>query len=156
ELAIQVQRALETYGAPAHARVAVIVGGVGMRPQVEALRRGVDIVVATPGRLIDHMQQRTADLSGVEVLVLDEADRLLDMGFLPSLRRLLQALPAARQTLLFSATLSAEVARLAKDFTREPARVDVSGDDVVTATVTHRIHSVVEGGKGDALARVLT
>src|SRR5712691_11452404 len=87
ELAIQVQRALETYGSPVNARVAVIVGGVAMRPQVEALRRGVDIVVATPGRLIDHMQQRTADLSGVEILTLDEADRLLDMGFLPSLRR---------------------------------------------------------------------
>ena len=156
ELAIQVQRALTTYGAPVHARVAVIVGGVGMRPQVDALRGGVDIVVATPGRLIDHMQQRTADLSGVEIITLDEADRLLDMGFLPSLKRILQALPAARQTLLFSATLSSEVARLASAFTREPARVDVSGDDVVCERVTHRIHNVGEGGKGDALARVLT
>ena len=94
ELAIQVQRALATYGAPVNVRAVAIVGGVAMRPQVDALRNGVDIVVATPGRLIDHMQQRTIDLSGVEILTLDEADRLLDMGFLPSLRRVLKALPA--------------------------------------------------------------
>jgi ATP-dependent RNA helicase RhlE len=156
ELALQVQRALATYGAPVNASVAAIVGGVAMRPQVDALRRGVDIVVATPGRLIDHMQQRTADLSGVEILTLDEADRLLDMGFMPSLRRVLKAVPAARQTLLFSATLSADVTRLAADFTRQPARVDVSGRDVVSTTVTHRIHTVEEGGKSAALARVLT
>ncbi|HVH29904.1 MAG TPA: DEAD/DEAH box helicase [Vicinamibacterales bacterium] len=155
ELALQVERALATYGAPVNANVVGIVGGVAMRPQVEALRKGVDIVVATPGRLIDHMQQGTVNLSGVESLTLDEADRLLDMGFLPSLRRVLKALPAARQTLLFSATLSADVARLAAEFTREPVRVDVSGAEAVTPNVTHRVHAVGEGGKGEALARVL-
>jgi ATP-dependent RNA helicase RhlE len=156
ELAIQVQRALATYGAAVNVRVVAIVGGVAMRPQVDSLRRGVDIVVATPGRLIDHMQQRTIDLSGVEIVTLDEADRLLDMGFLPSLRRVLKALPAARQTLLFSATLSADVTRLAADFTRDPVRIDISGNDVVAATVSHRIQTVAEGAKSDALARLLT
>ena len=155
ELAIQVQRALETYGAPVNASVLAIVGGMPMRPQISALHNGVDIVVATPGRLLDHMQQRTIDLSQVEIVTLDEADRLLDMGFMPSLRRVLKALPAARQTLLFSATLSADVARLAADFTRAPARVDVSGEDAVSATVSHRIQAVAEGAKSDALARLL-
>lgn len=155
ELAIQVQRALQTYGAPVNVRVVAIVGGLAMRPQVDAVRKGVDIVVATPGRLLDHMQQRTVDLGAVEVLVLDEADRLLDMGFLPALRRVLERLPATRQTLLFSATLSADVTRLAAAFTRHPVRVDVSGDDVVSTTVSHRVHAVGEGGKSAALARVL-
>src|SRR5690349_1052812 len=112
ELAMQVQRALATYGAAVRLRSTPIFGGVGMAPQIKALRNGVDIVVATPGRLIDHLQRRTVDLSSVEVLVLDEADRMLDMGFQPALRRLLPALPVARQTLLFSATLSDAVVRL--------------------------------------------
>jgi ATP-dependent RNA helicase RhlE len=156
ELAIQVHRAFATYGAPLNLRVAAIYGGVAMGPQRQALRGRVDIVVATPGRLIDHLQQRSTDLSGIEVLAVDEADRMLDMGFLPSLRRVLAALPRARQTLLFSATLSAEVARLAADFTREPRRIDMSQRDVVAPTVTHRIHAVPDGGKGGVLTEVLT
>ncbi len=155
ELAVQVARALTVYGAPAQVRVSVIVGGAGMRPQIDALRRGVDVVVATPGRLIDHMQQRTIDLSGVEIVTLDEADRMLDMGFLPPLRRIMQATPRGRQTLLFSATVTAEVRRLATEFTRDPASVDVSPREAVATTVTHRVEKVAEGGKGDALTRVL-
>ena len=155
ELALQVARALTVYGAPAQVRVSVIVGGAGMRPQIDALRRGVDVVVATPGRLIDHMQQRTIDLSGVEIVTLDEADRMLDMGFLPPLRRIMQATPRGRQTLLFSATVTAEVRRLAAEFTRDPASVDVSPREAVATTVTHRVEKVAEGGKGDALTRVL-
>jgi ATP-dependent RNA helicase RhlE len=156
ELAIQVQRSLATYGAPVNARVVAIVGGFSMRPQVDALRNGVDIVVATPGRLIDHMQQRTIDVSGVEILTLDEADRLLDMGFLPSLRRVLKAVPPVRQTMLFSATLSDEITRLAADFTRAAIRINVSGGDVVVSeTVSHSIRMVGELEKSDALARVL-
>ena len=123
---MQVQRALATYGAPVRLRVTPIFGGVAMGPQIQALRQGVDIVVATPGRLIDHLQRRTVDLSAIEILTLDEADRMLDMGFLPALRRVMPALPRTRQTLLFSATLSADVVELAADFTREPQRVDVS------------------------------
>jgi ATP-dependent RNA helicase RhlE len=156
ELAIQVHRSLTTYGAPVHARIAAIYGGVGMRPQRDALRRGVDIVVATPGRLIDHLQQRSVDLSRVEILTLDEGDRMLDMGFLPALRRVLTTVPRTRQTLLFSATFSTEVKRLAADFTREPQHVDVSQRNAVPQTVTHRIHSVPEGGKSHALTHVLT
>ena len=156
ELAIQVQQAFATYGAPVNLRSTVICGGMAMRPQHEALRRGLDIVVATPGRLIDHLQQRSIDLSGIEMLTVDEADRMLDMGFLPPLRRILAALPRARQTLLFSATLSTDVTRLAAEFTREPRLVDVSQQHVVAPTVSHRIHAVADGKKHDVLADVLT
>jgi ATP-dependent RNA helicase RhlE len=155
ELAVQVHQALMRYGAPVQLRCTVIVGGAGMRPQQEALRRGVDIVVATPGRLMDHMAQRTVDLSRVEVLTLDEADRMLDMGFLPALRRIIAATPRTRQTLLFSATLPREVTELAMQFTREPLRVDASEGRTVASTVTHRMHTVGEGGKAQALTRVL-
>jgi ATP-dependent RNA helicase RhlE len=155
ELAVQVHQALSIYGGPMQLRTTAIFGGVGMRPQVDALRRGVDIIVATPGRLIDHLQRRTVDLAHVEILTLDEADRMLDMGFLPPLRRILGAVPAARQTLLFSATLSREVTRLAAEFTRDARQIDVSEGRVVAPTVTHRVHAVGDGAKNDALARVL-
>jgi len=156
ELAMQVQRALATYGAAVRLRVTPIFGGVGMAPQIKALRNGVDIVVATPGRLIDHLQRRTVDLSAIEILVLDEADRMLDMGFMPALRRVLPALPATRQTLLFSATLSDAVAHLAADFTREPTRVDVSNEQAVAPTIRHRIHPVDHSRKRALLVHVLT
>ena len=156
ELAIQVCQAFATYGAPVKLRVTAIYGGVAMRPQREALRRGVDIVVATPGRLIDHLEHGSIDLRGIEILALDEADRMLDMGFLPALRRVLASLPRERQTLLFSATLSADVARLAAEFTRDPKRVDVSDRHVVAPTVSHRLHVVHEGAKDLVLAEVLT
>ena len=156
ELALQVRRALATYGAPVQLRVLPIFGGVPMGPQVQALKQGTDIVVATPGRLIDHIQRRTLDLSAIEILTLDEADRMLDMGFLPSLRRVIPALPRARQTLLFSATLSTEVVRLSAEFTRDPARVDVSVGQVVAPTVTHRVHPVAIDRKRDLLRHVLT
>jgi ATP-dependent RNA helicase RhlE len=156
ELALQVQRALSTYSAPLPLRVLAIFGGVSMGAQIQALRHGVDIIVATPGRLIDHMQRRTVDLSSIEVLTLDEADRMLDMGFLPSLRRVMTVLPRERQTLLFSATLPADVLRLASEFTREPARVDVSDGQIVAATVTHRVHPVAIDRKRDLLTHVLT
>ena len=155
ELAVQVHQALLQYGTPAQLRCAVVVGGAGMRAQQEALRSGVDIVVATPGRLIDHMEQRSIDLRQVEVLTLDEADRMLDMGFLPALRRIILATPRARQTLLFSATMPREITQLAMQFSREPLQVDVSENRTVPSTVTHRVHSVDQGGKPDALTRVL-
>ena len=155
ELAIQVTRALAGYGAPVNLRVTAIFGGVPMRPQVEALRRGIDIVVATPGRLIDHLKQRTVTLGAVEMLTLDEADRMLDMGFLPPLRRLLAALPRTRQTLLFSATLPPEVVHLAREFTRDPVQVDVAGEQAVAPTVVHRAHPVADGRKGELLAHVV-
>ena len=155
ELAAQVHKSLVTYAGPANLRVTSIFGGVSIVPQKRELQRGTDIIVATPGRLIDHLEQRTVDLSGISILTLDEADRMLDMGFLPPLRRILQVLPKERQTLLFSATISAEVKRLATDFTRAPQHVDVSGEQVMAETVTHLAHPVNEQRKGELLAHVI-
>ena len=155
ELALQVHKSLTTYGVPANLRVTAIFGGVSIVPQKKELLRGTDIVVATPGRLLDHMEQRTVDLSGIEILTLDEADRMLDMGFLPPLRRILKVLPRERQTLLFSATISPEVVRLSADFTRDPQRVDVSSGQTMAATVMHQVHPVTDQRKGDLLTHVL-
>jgi ATP-dependent RNA helicase RhlE len=156
ELAVQVHQALSTYAASTPLRVAAIFGGVAMNGQVQVLRRGVDIVVATPGRLLDHLQRRTLDLSAIDVLTLDEADRMLDLGFLPALRRVVAALSRRRQTLLFSATLSDAVIRLSAEFTRDAVRVDVSAHQVVAATVTHQVHDVAVERKRDVLTRILT
>lgn len=156
ELAVQVQRALSTYAASTPLRIAVIVGGVAMNGQVQTLRRGVDILVATPGRLVDHMQRRTLDLSAVEVLTLDEADRMLDMGFLPALRRIVAVLPRRRQTLLWSATLSDDIVGLSREFTQNAVRVDVSTQQVIAATVTHQVHEVPVDRKRDVLTHILT
>ena len=156
ELAAQVHRSLATYGAPAQLRVTAIFGGVGMGAQVQSLKRGADIVVATPGRLIDHLQRRTIDLSAIEILTLDEADRMLDLGFLPALRRVIPSLPRSRQTLFFSATLSDAVVALAAEFTRDPVRVDVSDGQPIVSTVTHHLHTVAVDQKRAMLMHVLT
>jgi ATP-dependent RNA helicase RhlE len=156
ELAMQVHAALTQYGAPSRLPSVPIEGGVSMGPQVQRLRQGCDVVVATPGRLIDHLQHRTIDLSKVEILTLDEADRMLDMGFLPPLRRVVAALPKDRQTLLLSATFSKDVLSLSGDFTRDAVRVDVSDAQVVAPTVSHRVHPVSDGRKSELLRHVLT
>ncbi len=156
ELAAQVHRALASYAVPANLRVTSIFGGVAMGPQIQALRQGTDIVVATPGRLIDHMERRTIDLSGIEILTLDEGDRMLDMGFQPALRRVSAALTRNRQTLLFSATMSDAVVRLSAEFTRDATRVDVSNGQGVPLTVTHQVHPVTADRKPDALMHLLT
>jgi ATP-dependent RNA helicase RhlE len=155
ELALQVHKSLSTYGVPANLRVTAIFGGVSIVPQKKELLRGTDIIVATPGRLLDHMEQRTVDLSGIQILCLDEADRMLDMGFLPPLRRILKVLPRERQTLLFSATISEEVVRLSSDFMRTPQRVDVSAGQTMASTVTHRVHPVTDQRKGDLLTHII-
>ncbi|MFL5707995.1 MAG: DEAD/DEAH box helicase, partial [Chloroflexota bacterium] len=123
ELALQVEESVRTYGAQHPIRSTTIYGGVGFDPQVRALRAGPEIVVATPGRLLDHLGQRTIDLSRVEILVLDEADRMLDMGFIRDIRKILAVLPPRRQNLLFSATFSDEIRRLAGDLLNDPAHV---------------------------------
>ncbi len=123
ELASQIRDSFQTYGRQTPLRYSVIYGGVGQRPQVQALRHGVDVVVATPGRLLDLMNQGHVDLSAVEIFVLDEADRMLDMGFLPDLRRVIAKLPAARQTVLFSATMPAPIEQLADSILRDPVRI---------------------------------
>src|SRR4030095_4592018 len=156
ELAVQVHQSLSGYGAPAKLRAVAVFGGVSMGAQLRALRPGCDIIVATPGRLIDHMQQRTVDLSGVEILTLDEADRMLDMGFLPQLRRVLAALPRQRQTLLLSATFSAEIVALSSEFTLAPVRVDVSEAQIVAPTITHSVCPVNYGRKEELLRHVIT
>jgi len=126
ELAAQVQESVRTYGKHLQLRSTVIYGGVGINPQIAELRRGVDIVVATPGRLLDHVQQKTIDLRQVEILVLDEADRMLDMGFIHDIRRILALLPAKRQNLLFSATFSEDIRKLSGQFLNDPATVEVA------------------------------
>jgi len=156
ELAAQVHDNLRDYGKHLRISSTTIFGGVSMGPQMQALRRGVDIVIATPGRLIDHMQQRSIDLSGVEVLVLDEADRMLDMGFLPALKRILAALPRQRQTLLFSATFAPPIKALAMQFMHQPREVSVTPANSVATTVTHHVHPVDAAKKRDLLLHVLS
>jgi ATP-dependent RNA helicase RhlE len=126
ELALQVEESLRGYGRHLKLGSAVIHGGVGHQPQEDKLRRGIDVLVATPGRLLDHMGRGYVDFRGVEVLVLDEADRMLDMGFIRDVRRIVRALPARRQTLLFSATMPDEIRRLAKEILRDPVNVEVA------------------------------
>ena len=155
ELAAQVAESLRTYGREVGVRASLIFGGVGMQPQVESLRRGVDVVIATPGRLIDHMQHRTIDLSGIETLILDEADRMLDMGFLPAIKRILVALPRERQTLLFSATFSNEIKSLASQFQRNPVEIQIAKANSIVATVTHRVHPVEGEARRDLLVELL-
>jgi ATP-dependent RNA helicase RhlE len=156
ELAVQVHRALSTYAGAAPLRITAIFGGVGMGAQIQSLRHGTDVVVATPGRLIDHLQRRTIDLAAIDILTLDEADRMLDLGFLPALRRVAAALPRTRQTLLFSATLSDAVVRLSAEFTRNPVCIDVSGKHVAATNVTHHVHTVAADQKRAVLTHVLT
>jgi ATP-dependent RNA helicase RhlE len=156
ELALQVHKSLSTYAVPANLRISAIYGGVSIVPQKRDLQRGVDIIVATPGRLIDHLEQRTVDLAAIQILTLDEADRMLDMGFMPSLRRILPLLPRERQTLLFSATFSQEIIRLSADFTRDPERVDVSEGQPMATKVSHCVHPVSDQRKGDLLTHVIT
>ncbi|RUL72883.1 DEAD/DEAH box helicase [Dyella choica] len=156
ELAAQINDNLRAYAKHLRVSSTVVFGGVGMGPQIQALRRGTDIVIATPGRLVDHMQQRTIDLSGVEVLVLDEADRMLDMGFLPSLKRIIGALPKRRQTLLFSATFAPEIKSLAMQFMQSPQEVSVTPANSVANTVSHQVHPVDGTRKRDLLLHVLS
>ena len=156
ELAAQVHENLRDYSKHMQVSATTIFGGVSMGPQINALRRGVDIVIATPGRLMDHMQQRTLDLSGVETLILDEADRMLDMGFLPALKRILIALPKKRQTLLFSATFAPAIKTLAMEFMHNPREVSVSAPNTVTALVSHQVHPVDASRKRDLLLHLLS
>src|SRR5213078_4009106 len=136
-LAVQIED--ELHGLSYHTTItsAAVYGGVEMGGQERALKAGVDIIVATPGRLIDHMRQQNADLSVVELLVLDEADRMMDMGFWPDVRRIISALPAARQTLLFSATIPDDVVRSALEIVKEPKFVQVGQRSAPATTITH-------------------
>jgi len=154
ELAQQINDAIHQFGHLARLRSTSIYGGVGVNPQIERLKRGVEIVVACPGRLLDHLAQGTIDLSQVEVLVLDEADQMFDMGFLPDVRRILKQLPVQRQTLLFSATMPPEIRGLAAEILRNPVTVQV--DTVApAATVTHALYPVPQHLKTPLLMELL-
>jgi ATP-dependent RNA helicase RhlE len=155
ELALQVEESVRTYGAHRRVRSAAIYGGVGFDPQVRALRAGPAIVVATPGRLLDHVGQRTIDLSQVEVLVLDEADRMLDMGFIRDIRKVLDLLPPRRQNLLFSATFSDEIRRLASGLLDHPATVQVTPRNTPTELVTQVVHPVDRERKRELLSHLI-
>ena len=151
ELAAQVEESVRTYGRHLKVTSTLVYGGVGINPQIDALKRGVDILVATPGRLLDHVGQRTVDLTRVEVLVLDEADRMLDMGFIHDIKRVLALLPRERQNLLFSATFSDEIRDLAHGLLRNPATVEVARRNEASALVTHVVHPVARERKRELL-----
>ncbi len=152
ELAAQVGENVETYGKYLPLRSAVIFGGVKINPQIDKLRAGVDILIATPGRLLDHAQQKTVDLSHVEFLVLDEADRMLDMGFIHDIRRVLRLLPNGRQNLLFSATFSDEIKQLAAGILEEPALIEVARRNTTADTVAQVVHPVDRERKRELLS----
>jgi len=155
ELAAQVQDSVRAYGRHLKLRSTVIFGGVGFNPQAEELRRGVDIVVATPGRLLDHVEQRTIDLRHVEILVLDEADRMLDMGFIPAIRRILALLPAKRQNLLFSATFPDEIRKLTRSFMHDPATVEVAPRNQPIELISQVAYSVHRDRKRELLSQLV-
>lgn len=155
ELAAQIGENTRIYGKGLPLRSAVVFGGVGMQPQVDKLRRGVDILIATPGRLLDHLRQGTTKLDHVETVVLDEADRMLDMGFVHDIKRLLKLLPAKRQTLLFSATFSKEIRQLASGFLTAPAEVDVAPRNSATEMVSQRVYTLDKAAKRKVLSRLI-
>ncbi|MEW5992358.1 MAG: DEAD/DEAH box helicase [Chloroflexota bacterium] len=155
ELALQVEKSVRIYGAQRPVRSVPIYGGVGYEPQFRALRSGPEIVVATPGRLLDHMSQRTADLSAIEVLVLDEADRMLDMGFIRDIRKVLAVLPERRQNLLFSATFNDDIKQLAAAFLDDPAHVQATPRNTATALVRQVVIRVDRERKRDLLRELV-
>ena len=155
ELAMQVEESVRTYGAHLPTTSLCVFGGVGINPQIQGLARGVDILVATPGRLLDHMQQRTVDLSEIEILVLDEADRMLDMGFIRDIRKILAVMPKQRQSLLFSATFSDEIRELAQTFLNDPASVEVARRNTTVETVAQRVIYVDREKKSELLIHLL-
>ena len=155
ELALQVETAVQTYGRATGFRSVAIFGGVGLPPQIRALRRGVDIVVATPGRLLDLMDRGIADLSSVEVLVLDEADRMFDMGFIRDIRKIVAATPQKRQTLLFSATMPKAIQALTRSIQKNPAFIEIGERRNPAETVVQQVCRVAPQAKMDLLCHVL-
>ena len=155
ELAMQVDESVRTYGRTVALRPAVVYGGIPMDPQIKALRAGVEILVATPGRLLDLVGQRVANLAQVEVLVLDEADRMLDMGFLPDIRRIIELLPPRRQNLMFSATFSEDIRRLSSTILRDPATVEVAPRNTAGEDIRQLVYPVDRDRKEALLAHLV-
>ncbi|HEY6134214.1 MAG TPA: DEAD/DEAH box helicase [Rubrivivax sp.] len=155
ELAAQVEESVRTYGKHVPLTSMVMFGGVGMQPQIDKLRKGVDILVATPGRLLDHHGQRTLDLSHVEIFVLDEADRMLDMGFIHDIKKVLAVVPAKKQSLLFSATFSDEIKALADKLLNQPALIEVARRNQTADTIAQKVHPVGRERKKELLAHLI-
>jgi ATP-dependent RNA helicase RhlE len=155
ELAAQVEESVRNYGKHSKLTSMVMFGGVGMQPQIDRLRRGVDILVATPGRLLDHHGQRTLDLSHVEIFVLDEADRMLDMGFIHDIKKVLAIVPAKKQSLLFSATFSDEIKALADRLLNKPVLIEVARRNQTADTIAQKVHPVGREMKKDLLTHLI-
>mgnify|MGYP000010467345 FL=1 len=156
ELTAQVEESVKTYGCHTKISSMVIFGGVNINPQISALRKPIDILVATPGRLLDHCQQRTVDLSGVEILVLDEADRMLDMGFIRDIRKILALMPRQRQNLLFSATFSDEIRELSKSVLTNASEVSVAARNTTAERVEQTVYMVDQAHKRDILSHIIS
>jgi len=155
ELAIQVEESFRGYAKHLPLRSAVVYGGVDMNAQIEQLRRGVEVLVATPGRLLDHVQNKTVMFNQVSILTLDEADRMLDMGFMPDIRRIIALLPQVRQNLMFSATFPDEIRKLAATILRDPAQVQIAARNAVADLVTHVVHPVAREKKRELLCHLI-
>ena len=155
ELVVQIGESIATYGRFLRIRHTTIIGGVNIRPQIAALKNGAEIIVATPGRLLDLIEQRHVDLGQIEHLILDEADRMLDMGFIRDVRKIVRLLKVERQTELFSATMPAEIARLAAEVLRDPVRVEVAGKSVTVDRIAQEVHHVATSAKRQRLSQLL-
>jgi ATP-dependent RNA helicase RhlE len=155
ELAAQVGKSMQDYGRLLSLRSTMIYGGVNINPQIDRFRRGVDIVVATPGRLLDHAQRNTITLSQIEFLVLDEADRMLDMGFIKDIRKIVNYLPRERQNLLFSATYSSSIKKFAADMLNKPMHIEVARRNTAAEMVTQYVHPVEQGRKRELLSSLI-
>jgi ATP-dependent RNA helicase RhlE len=155
ELAVQIYESVKTYGRGVPLRSTVVYGGTRIDPEIKILWNGVEILVATPGRLMDHMGQRSVNLSQVEILVLDEADRMLDMGFIPDVRKIVASIPAKRQTLLFSATFSDEIRRMAGEFLTNPETVEVAARNSIADNLTQVLYPVDAERKADLLLHLI-
>lgn len=155
ELAIQVEESVKVYAKHTNLRSLVVYGGVDIKTQTPSLMRGVEILVATPGRLLDHVEQRTLQLGQVQMLILDEADRMLDMGFMPDLKRILALLPKQRQNLMFSATFSNEIKKLSEAFLHNPTLIEVARSNATAENVTQKVYLVAQADKHAQLAEIL-
>ncbi len=155
ELAIQVEESVKAYAKHTHLRSLVVFGGVDIKTQTPHLKTGVEILVATPGRLLDHIEQKTVQLNLVQMLVLDEADRMLDMGFMPALKRILALLPRQRQSLMFSATFSDEIKKLSEDFMNYPTLIEVARSNASADNITQKVFLVEQTNKHQLLAQIL-
>ena len=155
ELALQVSGAFQKIAGPLHLRIATVIGGEPIRRQIFALQKNPQIIIGTPGRIIDHLNQRTISLNSVAILVLEEADRMLDMGFAPQLKIILQAVPRERQTMLFSATMPQDIVAMAKSYMKFPTRVEIAPSGTMAAKVTHELFFVRQGDKPRLLEKIL-